>query len=214
MLINYLGIHPDVDSIIKKLYYNNLFPRIGGCRICNVCGDEVDITSSKYNLIYGDIIIFTSKYGIYTKWFYDLTALVMVDGNNDNFKVIINNVPINYWSLVIQGVNFDHTNVRKECIINIKIGLIYNDLSGIYTTFLHNDKQYRIIYSCIKGKDGLNFKKYLFTSRRKWDTLKQDFIFHLNKKQCKFYVPPPELDDNATLILNYDITNDRHGGYH
>lgn len=214
-LLNYLGIHPDIDTEIKKLYYNYLFPRINGCFTYEinetVSSKESLLALAKKNnlLVYGDIIIYNGKF-CPIRYFYDGTLIKLE--NNDYFKVIINNVPIHYWQS--KGVCFDHAFVRNECIHNIRHDVLYDDLSGIYTTFLYNNQQFRIIYNCSKGKDGLDYKKYLFKSRGKWDTLKKDFVFHLNKRVCKFYIPPPELDDNATLILNFNIINDRHGKFY
>lgn len=230
-LLNSFPLHPDINPIIKDLYYNT-FPRPHGCYIINeTCyfhnmGDKYYKKlplNNKTKLVYGDIIIirfYNYKGNIDIKYFYNGTQnLVQINNNTSDytcFKIITNNVPINYWSNVFNGVSFDHTPIKDQCVNNISFGLVmeYAPLAnglkryyaieryyGVYTTFIYNNINYRIIYNFSKRSSEL-FKKYLYTNQRKWDNIKKDFISNLHKNICSFYVPPKELDDGYTLVLN------------
>jgi hypothetical protein len=66
------------------------------------------------------------------------------------FRVIEGGVPIYYWAKVPRDfVWFDHTLVYDVCLNNIKYGIICDDLYGIFTTFIYDNKEYRIVYDYI-----------------------------------------------------------------
>lgn len=192
-LCNQLPIHPDVNRVIFDLYYNT-FPRPEGCNIYYYTG----------NVVYGDIVI-DDKYDMCTKSIYDGNKLVNAR-NQDNFqlfKIIYNNVPIDYWVKKFQGVYFPYTqDMKEQCIKGITYGLLANKLYGFYTTFIYNNKQYRIIFNHTGCQSG-SYRKYTFQSAKtQWKPLSIRFQEKLEKEYYNFYIAPEPLYDNYTIVMN------------
>ena len=121
------------------------------------------------DVVKGDLIIFDAEAGYRNvgKVIYDGQKIINLNCDIDEygslpmeFHVIENDIPIKYWednykerfkSLHVIGIDhntivwFNHRLVRDECLANIKYGLIKNDKYGIYTTFIYDGKEYKII---------------------------------------------------------------------
>lgn len=114
------------------------------------------------DLVRGDLIVYDSMAGYRNEGveIFDGEKIIPLDNHLDDygslpkqFHVIVNNVPIKYWNDNhdnVIGVDhnnivwFNHSLVRHECLQNIKYELI-NGKWTIYTTFIFNNIQYRII---------------------------------------------------------------------
>ncbi len=117
----------------------------GYCNLHTVLKKDI-LTLS--NLVTGDLIYLS-----------DLDQFLIFDGNQiiplvngcvpQQFRVIEGNVPTNYWSSSPRDfVWFDHTFVYNQCLENIQYGLV-NDRYSIFTTFVYQNKTYKIIYDYI-----------------------------------------------------------------
>lgn len=219
-------VHPDINEIIKQLTLYT-FPRPKKCMIYKIDDDSlcnyvklnrkkfIDILdymiSKNAKMIYGDLIsVYHNGRGRkndYTvNYFYNGNRLIEIDNTDNNyllFKVLINNVPIDYWSEVYNGIYVDIDQHVNECINNITFGLVTETLYGVYTFFNHQDKTYRIIFNFSKCNSN-KYQKYLYTNKRKWENIACLFRASLHG-HIQFYVPPAELNDGLTIILNNNI---------
>lgn len=107
------------------------------------------------NIAIGDLISFNNnKLAIY-----DGSNYIILDRNiiPQNFSVIENNIPIDYWYDTEKNpgnpynnyVWFNHTkstSVLKQCLKNIQYSRVYNNLYAIFTSFVYNNNHYRIVY--------------------------------------------------------------------
>jgi hypothetical protein len=205
-LLNHFPLHPDLNPIIKDLYYN-IFPRFNGCRVHYV--DDKDIKTwtnlgelllpkiKNHQLIYGDIVVSSLIKGYY---FYNVNELIHIDYRPCKmFTIITNNVPIWYWSGIVDYVFFDHTSIRTDAINNICCALVTDNLYGIYTTFIYKNNQYKIIYNPTNS-----FSKYQYsTNSLKWRKIYNVFFKKLNSNHYSYFIPTAELNDGYTLILKY-----------
>lgn len=80
----------------------------------------------------------------------------------EEFRVIEENVPIGYWRDVSDEqpgiahnniVWFDHRSVRDQALANIQLGKVETGEHLVFTTFIYNDKEYRIIFDPYGVKD-------------------------------------------------------------
>jgi len=134
--------------------------------------------------IRGDFIIMTKPYHTeyvrfdkeYKLFIFD--GLRLLDLENDGihntkndllpkeFKVIENNIPINYWYnkqlnkwciFYIYSVWFDHSSVKDQYLNNIKYGpsLDNSEQYSLYTNFKYNEDNYYIFcnYFCYDGHE-------------------------------------------------------------
>lgn len=192
-LCKHLPIHPDVNKIIFDLYYNT-YPRPNGCHVYH---------SKNHYFIYGDVLCDDGKHFFYTNnpnYPPDLRFAPIYFYKYLLFKVIYNNVPINYWKSLYHGVHFHYTKeIQTEAINNITYGLI-NNLYVIYTTFIYNHITYKIIFN-YNGFD--DYKTYTLKLKKLY---KEPFCVAFGGKlemgTYTFYIPPDIFNDNYTLIMN------------
>jgi len=174
----FAGHYDDVSSasIHDLLVYSNyIFDIKEFGRLQNLILDE--LYGTDVNLVRGDMIFLDerSNTGIYI---FDGLNMIELDYkiNNDGFlpdefTVINNNVPIDYWNKSIgnyQQFWFDHQLVKKQCIDNISC-IKMDDVDYVFTNFNYNDINYSIVDYCknevIESK--LNRFLLLFTSDNK-----------------------------------------------
>lgn len=147
------------------------FPRLEGyCEYYNIellsfnCQEISDditrIIISEYNPIRGDILCLKE----FNKYIFDGQKLIkFYRFLPRKFKIINHNVPIYYWRGLRDAILwFDPTEVRQQCIDNITYdkeqqcenGIFCNGVDcirfhdkGFYTTFVYNNKTYKIIFT-------------------------------------------------------------------
>ena len=137
--------------------------------------DDIDA-----DVVKGDLIIFDSEVGYINngKAIFNDQKIMDLDYDIDDygalpkeFHVIENDVPIKYWEdkyeeqqfkgLHVIGIDdntivwFNHSLVRDECLANIQYGIVEDNEYGIYTTFIYDGKEYKIIldYTDDLGRD-------------------------------------------------------------
>lgn len=153
----------------------------------------------------GDIIRYTEDAG------YRNNGVVIFDGEKivplyyevddydslpQEFRVIEGEVPINYWHYGDdEGIShntivwFDHQHVREQALANIKFGKIETGDWMLYTTFVYNGKEYRIIIDprAVKGTKDLTrgkLRKLTIEARGQLNSDELIVFGHTNKYQA------------------------------
>lgn len=137
-------------------------------RLQNLVLDELYNTG--VNLVRGDLILYeknSNNNGVYIFDGLNIIELdykVKTDGFlPDEFTVINDNVPINYWNVGIKNSQefwFDHKLVKKQCIDNIKY-INMNNIDYVFTNFNYNDINYSIIDYCNNEDINIKLNKFL-----------------------------------------------------
>lgn len=173
-------------------------------------------------LVKGDLISVGRLYLIFdgTK----LIELSRVSTSSDgfppqDFHVIESKVPINYWDdLQDRIVWFNHSLVQKECLNNIKYGLINKYQYAIYTTFIYDKVEYRIIFDYVLTEvkngalniedDGFELKDEARKSKYLEDfkqilSMNRTIPFHNENPDDGYY----NIDRKTTLFLPVNVQN-------
>lgn len=201
----------------------------------NPTRDEMDL-ALKYlqdqnaDLIKGDLVIFDSCAGYRNTGVTIFTGEEIVDlafepddyGNlPQQFHVIEDGVPINYWSHLednVQGIThnsivwFDHSQVLDECLRHITYELVEGDKYAIFTHFTYFGKKYRIVFDYVDhlmADNFINSTNYGFLNESNVQVMKDLFHRLLSNTEeliafdywTEFY---PDFTGNNTLFLPYD----------
>jgi len=153
------------------------------------------------DLVKGDLIIFDAVAGYRNDGvaIFDGVSIINLSYEPDDygnlpksFRVIEDNVPINYWSTEngLPGIShnnivwFDHSKVLTQCLHNIR---------HLSTSFIYNDEQYRIVYEKYDNIDdpselefNLRFILNDITDLIPFESFSEEF---------------PELNDGKTLFI-------------
>lgn len=136
----------DYDIYMKRKFRG--FPRLKGkcCIHHSIISDEI---------VRGDIICIDDNVHIF-----DGHQLIKFDKIfPKKFKILDDNVPINYWANNKTKYNLRYcinlVNIRQQCIDNIYISNILGDL---HTSFIFDNQEVRILYSNVHIGDGGKMK--------------------------------------------------------
>ncbi|HSW76509.1 MAG TPA: hypothetical protein VLG50_05665 [Candidatus Saccharimonadales bacterium] len=157
------------------------------------------------HIVKGDVLYYESQSDCYhlSQGFFDGEKVIPLDpdigefgGLPKQFHVIEDNVPIRYWEDAINSivVYFDHLLVQKECVDNIKYDLLEEGIYGIFTNFVFNNKDYKIIWT-IEDEDDFD----LISEIEKFKTMllqKESIQFSIHSMYPKFNT----LKDNENIL--------------
>jgi len=148
---NNCKIH-DVSNLIFK--YEDDDDKYKIYEILGYFNDPLNVILDKlyelnYDLIRGDLICIKSidyNIGIYV---FDGCDMLKLENKllPQQFTIINNDIPTNYWSSKIENVWFDHKFVKDELLANVKYEYNNNEYRDmLFTTFTLNNKKY-VIYN-------------------------------------------------------------------
>lgn len=98
----------------------------------------------------------------------------------DEFTVINDNVPINYWYRGIKNYHdlwFDHKPVKKQCIDNIK-HINIDNVDYVLTSFNYNDVNYSLVDYCKNEDVNIKLNKFLILINSNNKLLLDDIIIN------------------------------------
>lgn len=190
----FAGYHDDIlpslyDLLLSASYNFDIkeFDRLQNLVLDELYGTEVD-------LVRGDTIFLEDHYHKHNNGAYIFDGLNMIELDYkikedgflpEEFTVINNNVPLNYWDYselrYCGEFWFNHKLVKRQCIDNLNY-ITLNNTDYVFTTFNHNNSHYVITDYC-KNEDvhlKLNNFKNLFNSNNTilLDSMMDNGIFY------------------------------------